>query len=132
MKIYIASPHIRSQTVNKEIYEKLVHEGFEVFLPKDINMDDHTDIAGKMEIATICYNEIDICDTIIIVCPFGVSVACEIGYAIYQKRKFNNKKLILFNNNIADEKLCSETMFIPYVDNQVSTIEELINIISRV
>ncbi len=132
MKIYIASPHIRLQSVNKEIYERLVNAGFQVFLPKDINKDDHTDIAGKKEIAEICYNEIELCDIIIIVCPFGISVACEIGYAIFQKRKTDGKKLILFNMEIPDEKLYEETMLIPYIDYQAASIDELTNIVSQI
>lgn len=131
MKIYIASP-LKLQSVNQKIYEKLINAGFQVFLPEDIDKDDHTDIADKKEIAEICYNEIEFCNVIVIVCPFGISVACEIGFAICQKRKSGSKKLILFNTENPDEKFYGETMLIPYIDYQATSIDELINIIMQI
>ena len=123
MKIYIASPYITQQEINNVIFDKLSEAGYEVFLPKSINIDAITD-EEKEFVAQTCYNEIDQCDVMVIVYPFGISVACEAGYAICQRFNGNNRKLILYTN-IKSDKIYSEAMFMPYIDYETDNLEEL-------
>jgi nucleoside 2-deoxyribosyltransferase len=128
MRIYIASKYLDHEIINKEIYNQLTDAGFDVFLPKSINIDAYTDeemfIVGER-----CFDEMDMCDVILIVEPFGNSVSCEVGYAICQKRRMNLKKtLILLSSTGTDGKESKrEAMITPYFDIVVNSIQELIN-----
>jgi nucleoside 2-deoxyribosyltransferase len=129
LRIYIASPYITQQEINKVIYDKLRITGNEVFLPKNINIDAITS-EDRERVAKICYSEIDKSDIILIVYPFGISVACEAGYSICQKMNGNHRRIILYNK-IKSDKLYNEAMFMPYVDFETDSIEELINYIDK-
>lgn len=126
MKIYIASKYIEHKKINKEIFDKLLYYDIDAFLPETININ----AVSKEEMFTVsekCYNEIDNCDIILIVAPFGKSVSTEIGYAIYKKRLCYNKKFILFKYDKKDEVMKTEAMIAPYIDVVVEDIDELIN-----
>jgi nucleoside 2-deoxyribosyltransferase len=129
LRIYIASPYIAQQEFNKVLYDKLRNTGNEVFLPMNINIDAITEDDKKL-VAEICYSEIDKSDIVLIVYPFGISVACEAGYCICQKVNGNRRKIILYNN-IRSDKLYNEAMFIPYIDFETDRIEDLINYIDE-
>ena len=73
-------------------------------------------------VAEICYNEIEQCDVILAVCPFGKSVSSELGYAIALKRYAAQRKIIV-GLNVDFE---SEAMLIPYIDKAVDDISQLI------
>jgi len=111
--------------VNEKLFNMLTEKKFDVFLPKKIDIDAVT-FEEQLHVSTICYDEIEKCDLMVIVYPFGISVACEIGYAIYQKRQGSTKKLILLNLKPKDKILQSEAMLIPYIDSEVNSIEEVI------
>lgn len=127
MKVYIASKYIEHRKINRMIYSKLNNICIDAFLPETINID----AINKEEmffVANTCYNEIDKCDIIIIVAPFGKSVAAEVGFAIFQKRNTNKKTLILYNyndNNINKTK--KESMIYPYIDKEFDNIDDLVN-----
>lgn len=126
MKIYIASKYIEHKKINKEIFDRLSNDNIDAFLPETINIEAVT----KEEMFTVsekCFNEIESCDVILIVAPFGKSVSTEIGYAIYQKRLGYNKKLILFKHDKMDEVMKTEAMIAPYIDVVVEDIDELIS-----
>jgi nucleoside 2-deoxyribosyltransferase len=124
MKIYIASPYIKQQTVNKQLYESLKNTGFDVFLPKTININAKTDVE-QLYVAETCYDEIDDSDIIILVYKFGISVACEAGYAIAQKRAGRDIRIVLLN--LADDGIIrGEAMLMPYVDFEERSAEKLI------
>jgi len=134
MKFYIASKYIENHLINTKIYNALIDKGYEVFLPKSINIDAKT-VDEMNEVAEKCYDEIDSSDVLLVVFPFGWSVLAEIGYAISIKRKKGNMRIILYNNNSDEEnkkKLLKEAMLTPYWDMiepsiclYVSSIEEL-------
>jgi nucleoside 2-deoxyribosyltransferase len=127
LRIYIASPYITQQEINNIIYGKLKEAGYEAFLPESINIAAVTEEEIK-DVAGICYSEIDKCDIILIVYPFGVSVACEAGYSIAQKMSGNKRKIILYLH-ANNEKIHKEAMFIPYVDFKTDTLDELLEYI---
>jgi len=116
--------------INEKLAQLLEKEGFEVFLPISINIDAVT--SDEMQIvATHCYDEIDKCDIMLIVHPYGKSVSAEIGYAIAERRHKNNpRKLILYNNDVHDmetlKKTQLEVMINPYIDFQTDDLSELI------
>lgn len=126
MKVYIASKYIEHKKINRIIFNKLITSNINAFLPDSINIEDGT----KEEMFIVsekCFNEIDNCDIILIVAPFGKSVSTEIGYTISQKRLGYSKKIILFKYNKKDEVMKTEAMIDPYIDVVVEDIEELIN-----
>lgn len=129
MKIYIASPYITLQELNQVIYERLTDAGNEVFLPKSINIDAITEEEKKF-VSERCYKEIDQSDLILIVYPFGISVSCEAGYSICQKKAGNHRKIVLFMN-LESEKLFTEAMFIPYIDFKTNNMEDLIDYVNK-
>jgi nucleoside 2-deoxyribosyltransferase len=139
MKFYIASKYIDNHDINTEIYHALKDKGYEVFLPKSINIDGTTE-EEMCQIAKICYSEIDNTDILLVVFPFGLSIAAEVGYAISIKRK-RDMRIILFNNNSDEEnkkKLLKEAMLTPYWDKigyskdlYVSSIEELMKFLEE-
>lgn len=130
MKIYIASKYMEHKKINKEIFDKLLNYNIDAFLPETINIEAVT----KEEMFTVsekCFNEIDSCDIILIVAPFGKSVSTEIGYAIYKKRLGYNKKLILFKYDKKDDVMKTEAMIAPYIDVTVEDIDELIRYLTN-
>lgn len=127
MKIYIASPYIAQQEINKLLCEKLTNAGNDVFLPESINIDAITEELKK-KVAEICYRQIDRSELILVVYPFGISVSCEAGYSICQKINGKNKKLILFMNAKSD-KIHEEAMLIPYIDYETDSVDGLLDYI---
>lgn len=131
MKVYIASKYIEHESINNKIFEKLKGSNIETFLPKTINIDALT----KEDMFTVsekCFNEIETCDVIVIVTPFGISVSSEIGYAIALKRKCQNIKLLLLNiGNCQHPKLYKEAMIIPYIDKEFYSIDSLVDYINN-
>lgn len=129
MKIYIASKLIAHTELNNQIHFKLRHLGIDSFLPESIPM--HAVTTSEMDyVAEECFNQINNCDIILIVAPIGLSVASEIGYAIYQKRKFKNKQILLLNIS-NDNKIINEAMIAPYIDQEFKSVDELIDYLIR-
>lgn len=127
MKIYIASKYIEHKEINNVIYRKLIQLGVDVFLPESIDIT-AVKMSEMLKVSEICYNEIDRCNVILIVCPFGKSVSSEIGYAIANKIK-NHKKLILFNPEGLDDVMSKEAMIAPYIDEELKDLKQLIDYI---
>ncbi len=122
MKVYIASKYVDHKKVNNEIYYELTKASINAFLPESINISAITK-DQMLEVADICYNEIEKCDIILAVCPFGKSVSSELGYAIALKRRLNQQKKIVALN--LDFEL--EAMLYPYVDKIVNSVPELVD-----
>ncbi|WP_346026312.1 hypothetical protein [Beduinella massiliensis] len=81
-----------------------------------------------LEVSQICFDEIDKCNILLVVTPFGKSVSSEIGYAIGLKRKLKKDlKIILLNIGNHDDVLQTEAMIAPYVDTEVNSIADLID-----
>ena len=91
MKVYIASKYIAHKKINNEIYQALKNNGIDAFLPETIN-NNATDKENMLLVSEKCFSEIEICDIILAVCPFGKSVSCEIGYAIALKKKYSQQE----------------------------------------
>lgn len=127
MRVYIASKYIDHKIQNNTIYNALKHASIDAFLPESINIS----ALSREEMYTvseICYKEIERCDVILAVCPFGKSVSCELGYAIALKRSSAQKKIIVALN--IDFEF--EAMLFPYVDKAVEDIPQLIDYINSI
>ena len=111
MRVYIASKYIAHKELNRKIYEELVRAKIPVFLPECINMD-AIDLNRSYIVAEKCFAEIEKCNVILAVCPFGKSVSSELGYAIALRRALKQEKVIIALY-LDFEK---EAMLIPYVD----------------
>jgi len=116
--------------INEKLFSLLNGNGYNVFLPISLNIDATTEDAMQI-VATRCYDEIDNCDAMLIVHPYGKSVSAEIGYAISERRhNHSGRKLILFNadkSNIDSLiKTQQEVMINPYIDYQTDNFEELL------
>lgn len=122
-KVYIASS-LRNKKNNQELFQKLTQSGIDAFLPESIENGSHHCSPSMYTISDICYNEIELCNFIIAICPFGKSVSAELGYAIYCKRNIKNKKIISLFMDFEDE-----AMLFPYVDNNFDDIDELVKYI---
>ena len=122
MKVYIASKYVDHKKVNNEIYYELTKASINAFLPESINISAITK-DQMLEVADICYNEIEKGEIILAVCPFGKSVSSELGYAIALKRRLNQQKKIVALN--LDFEL--EAMLYPYVDKIVNSVPELVD-----
>ncbi len=132
MRVYIASKYIEHKEINQKIHNALISEKIDSFLPKSINVDAVTP-EQMFYVAEKCYQEIEKCDIILIVAPFGKSVSSEIGYAISLKRKKETIKLILLNiKDTKDELLNKEAMIMPYIDLKITTINELIDYLKSI
>ena len=121
MRVYIASKYIDHKAQNNAIYNALKRASIDAFLPESINIS----ALSKEEmyaVSEICYSEIERCDVILAVCPFGKSVSSELGYAIALKRNNAQRKIIVTLK--MDFPL--EAMLFPYVDKTVEDIAELI------
>ncbi|MDR1703578.1 MAG: nucleoside 2-deoxyribosyltransferase [Clostridiales bacterium] len=125
MKIYIASPYKRQKEINDAICDRLRAMGYDVFLPRSIDVDAVTEDDMRF-VAQVCYREIKQCDAMVIVHPFGMSVSCEIGYAICLKEMGRDKTLILYTAGDADKSLLySEAMIMPYINFEAESIDNL-------
>lgn len=126
MKVYIASKYLDHKLLNRQIYHELVQANIDAFLPESINVN-AISLDEMNAVARICFSEIDKCNIILIVCPFGKSVSCEIGYAIAKMGISTQKKhLILLNPEHADNILKSEAMIAPFIEKEVINIKQLI------
>ncbi len=122
MRVYIASKYLDHQQLNKKISAELALVGIDAFLPESININAITYDEMKL-VAETCYEKLELCDVILVVCPFGKSVASEIGYAIALKRiRHCSKRIVVLNPDFD-----LEAMICPYIDKQVKSISELIN-----
>ena len=92
MRVYIASKYIAHKELNRKIYEELVRAKIPVFLPECINMD-AIDLNRSYIVAEKCFAEIEKCNVILAVCPFGKSVSSELGYAIALRRALKQEKV---------------------------------------
>lgn len=128
MKIYIASPYVRHAKINKDIYNALINIGYSVFLPESIGLDALT-IREQFIVSEKCFYEIDKSDIIVAVYPFGLSVSCELGYAINYIKHQDHKRIILFNTDKKNEIINTEAMIMPFINREVYNIQELIDCI---
>jgi len=130
MKIYIASPYIRQKDVNVVLYKKLSDMGHSVFLPETIDLDAITEDEMKY-VAQLCYREIENCDLMVIVHPFGMSVASEVGYAICLKKNGYEKDLVLYTLKGYNKSILhSEAMIMPYIDLETESMDEIIKFVN--
>lgn len=126
MRVYIASKYLAHEKINNKIYSALLEAGFDVFLPKSINID-AISAEEMLLVGEKCYDELDNCDVVIVVEPYGNSVSSEIGYALCQRRLLQkNKKIILFSNTLDSGATKSEAMITPFFDAKVSSIQDLV------
>ena len=127
MRVYIASKYQEHKDINLQIYELLLSENIEAFLPRSINVD-AISLEEMFYVAETCYKEIEKCDIILIVEPFGKSVSSEVGYAISLKRNNKAKKLVLYHyQNQQDTSLKKEAMIMPYIDVEVDSLNDAIS-----
>lgn len=129
MKIYIASKYIEHKKINRELHNKILDLGIDVFLPESIDVNAIT-MKEMNYVSEICYEEINKSDVILIVCPFEHSVSSEIGFAISKKRENNKKKLIVLNIGFKHNKWKREAMIAPYIDKEFGEIYELLKYLS--
>lgn len=123
MKVYIASKYIEHRQINREISYVLAKNGFDVFLPESINCDGKT----KQEMSDIsieCYDAIDSSDIILVVSPFGLSVAAEVGYSICKKKKSATTIILFRYTEKGKEKEDREAMLVPYYDYEISAVSK--------
>lgn len=121
MKIYIASKYIKHSTINKEITQLLIQNGFDVFLPEVVNVNATTP-EERAFIGFKCYDEIETSDVLLIIAPYKRSVSAEIGYAINNKIKHNNIIIVLFRYTNEDkEEEEGESMIVPYLDYTIES-----------
>lgn len=126
MKVYIASKYLAHESINNKIYNALLEADIDAFLPKSINID-AVSAEEMLLVGEKCYDELDKCDVIIAVEPYGNSVSSEIGYALCQRRRLQkNKRIILFSNTLDNGVTKSEAMITPFFDTKVSSIQELV------
>lgn len=127
MRVYIASKYITHKVLNRQIFNELTNAGIAAFLPETINIDAISD-DEMFAVAEICYNEIEKCSVILAVCPFGRSVACELGYAI-AIRKLQQKQIRIIALN---PDIHNEAMIYPYIDKTVENITQLIKYLKSI
>ena len=119
MKIYLASKYIKHSQVNKVIADLLLKHGYEVFLPESIDINGITK-KQMLKVGTICYQQIDSSDVILVISPYKRSVSAEIGYAIRSKLMYNKIKIVLFRiDNEESEIEDSEAMIAPFIDYNI-------------
>lgn len=129
MKIYVASSLTRQPHITQEIHEAISAEiGLNVFLPHSLN------IAASMkdmeQIGDECFAEIEKREIIVAICPFGLSVAAELGFAIAQKKAGRQKYIILYQGKTQDCTIQDSTLA-PYIDFRVNSINELVIVLQR-
>ena len=123
-KAYIASS-LKNTKNNQKLFQKLSQSGIDAFLPETIENESHYNLPSMYKISDICYKEIESCNFIIAICPFGKSVSAELGYAIYCKRRGDKKSIITLFMDFEDE-----AMIFPYVEKNFEDIDELVKYIS--
>lgn len=127
MRIYIASKYLKHKDINEFLYTSLKNEGFDVFLPQSINIDAISS-TEMHQVAETCFDEIEKCDVLVVVNPFGYSVTSEIGYSIALKRSGSPKYIVLYMYTAEHaETIEREAMIAPYIDAKVDCVRELIN-----
>lgn len=118
MKVYIASKYIQNRLINQRIRDVLCREGIGVFLPESIQVDALTPEENQV-VGDQCYEELETCDTVIWVSPYGESVTAEIGFTIALKKKGKPIRIVLFGKQPK-----SEAMTTPYIDAVVDSQEQ--------
>lgn len=124
-KVYIASS-LKNKRLNQEVFLALTQSGIDAFLPETIENASHYNKPSMYAISDICYKEIEKCNFILAICPFGKSVSAELGYAIYSKRSGKNKRIISLFMDFEDE-----AMLYPYIDKSFEDMHELVRYISN-
>jgi len=95
IKVYIASKYIEHKDINEKIQKKLKDAKINCFLPATINIDAVTE-EEKLQVAETCYTQIEDCNVIIAIEPYGRDVAAEIAYAIALQNQGRNIRIIRF------------------------------------
>lgn len=125
--VYIASP-LKFRELNENISKVLEDKNIYSFLPHTINLPDELD--HLKVIGDTCFDNIDKANIVIAVSPFGLSTASEIGYAINRKRKGENLKIVLFEQEVTAHKRIDATLC-PYFDATVHELNQLTKEIIR-
>lgn len=130
-KVYIASP-LKMRGVNQgiaSVLEKRLGAEAEVFLPITFGVPGDTDDITAL--AEHLYQKIDDCDVVILVVPYGLSVAAEAGYVVGHKRlrPYKEKPLIKYLSGEGSVK--EEYMIDPFVDHHAESMEDLVTCVSR-
>ena len=115
---HIASKYIQNRLVNQRIRDVLCREDIGVFLPESIQVDALTPEENQV-VGDQCYEELETCDTVIWVSPYGESVTAEIGFTIALKKKGKPIRIVLFGKQPK-----SEAMTTPYIDAVVDSQEQ--------
>jgi nucleoside 2-deoxyribosyltransferase len=127
-KVYISSP-LRLDEVNSVLDNRLRQEiGIDVFLPISLHKDHEIEESDPI-IPKTCYDMIKQCDIIILVIPYGLSTAAEIGYAQSRKDLGESKTIIAYFSGLGITK--QEAMIDYAVDYWTSSIEDLVSLISN-
>ena len=90
MRVYIASKYTE-YGINREIFNRLLQNGFFSFLPESINKVE-TSIEAATEIRNICIDEIKKSTILLVIDAkelFGSDVGWEVGYAYALKTELN-------------------------------------------
>lgn len=129
MRVYIASRYQLPESV--EIYEKLLEKKIDVFLPKTINLDAKTS-EERNRVYNMCKKIRDDCDVILVVYPFGLSVASEFGMTAMLKILGYQKKIILLNLSDEEKSVSEEEgMIAPAIDKVFTDIDTLIQFLEK-
>jgi nucleoside 2-deoxyribosyltransferase len=129
MKVYLASSLTRQPHNTQEIHHAVTNElGLSVFLPHSLNR--ATSMSDMERIGNECFAEIEKREILIAICPFGLSVAAELGYAIAQKKAGMLKHIILYQTEIQDCTIRDATLA-PFIDFRVNSINELLLVLRR-
>lgn len=123
--VYIASP-LKYRVLNNQISEILKENNIASFLPHTIDLPDEP--AKLKEIGDKCFEQIDKAQIVVVVSPFGLSTASEVGYAINRKRKGEKLSIILFDQEESEHKRLDATLT-PYFDKEVGELTHLVNAI---
>lgn len=124
MRIYIASRYKAHSSLNRIIRDALEREGFSVFLPEDLHIDEIDD-SGLMSAGWACYRGMLTCDVFVVVAPYGESVAAEIGAAAVRRVGGDGTiRIILYAPEGIEVK--REAMTTPFFDLRVSDVHGLI------
>jgi nucleoside 2-deoxyribosyltransferase len=124
LNIYLASP-LRFGAVNQSIANYLTQNlDVNVFLPASLETEEFEE---RIFLAERLYNEINKSDIIVIVIPFGLSVAAEIGYTVALKYFGYNKSIIAYRSGLGTVKY--EDNIDPYIEAYTDSMEELVKMI---
>jgi nucleoside 2-deoxyribosyltransferase len=124
LNIYLASP-LKFGAVNQSIANYLTQNlGVNIFLPASLETEEFEE---RFFLAEKLYTEINKSDIIVIVIPFGLSVAAEIGYAIALKHFGYKKSIIAFRSGLGAVKY--EDNIDPYIEAYADSMEDLAKMI---